>query len=111
MATDNPAPCTLFYLQQCRHGSDCRYAHDYILEEEDYQELSENAKKTPCKVANEGLPTLPFIPFHLIGLFIGEICSWGDDCVYGHVCPQGPTCYFLKLGKCKFQARQCSIMS
>jgi len=87
LSKHNPAPCTLFYLQQCRHGSDCRYAHDYILEDEDYQELSENAKKTPCKVANEG-----------------GICSWGDDCVYGHVCPQGPTCYFLKLGKCKFQA-------
>ncbi|KAF8558842.1 hypothetical protein OG21DRAFT_1404128, partial [Imleria badia] len=94
LSKHNPPPCTLFYLQQCRHGSDCKYGHDYILEEEDYQELSENAKKTPCKITNEG-----------------GLCAFGDDCVYGHVCPQGTICYFLKLGKCKFQARWCSIMS
>ncbi|KAG9317601.1 hypothetical protein JVU11DRAFT_1810 [Chiua virens] len=87
LSKQNPAPCTLFYLAQCRHGSDCKYGHDYILEIEHYEELSENAKKTPCKVTNEG-----------------GICTFGDDCVYGHVCPQGTTCYFLKLGKCKFQA-------
>ncbi|KAH0840069.1 hypothetical protein J3R83DRAFT_1036 [Lanmaoa asiatica] len=87
LSKHNPAPCTLFYLAQCRHGSDCKYGHDYLLDEEDYQELSENAKKTPCKITNEG-----------------GICGFGDDCVYGHVCPQGTTCYYLKLGKCKFQA-------
>jgi len=80
-------PCTLFYLAQCRHGSTCKYSHDYILEEEHYEELKENAKKTPCKVSNEG----------------GD-CAFGDDCVYGHSCPHGTTCYFLKLGKCKFIA-------
>lgn len=41
----------------------------------------------------------------------GGICSWGDECVYGHFCPQGTTCYFLKLGNCKFKARQSSFMS
>ena len=112
VATDNPAPCTLFYLAQCRHGLDCKYGHDYILEDEHYQELSENAKKTPCKVTNEGLSSLTTLdPFPCLIVFIGGICTFGDDCVYGHVCPQGPTCYFLKLGKCKFQAGRCSIMS
>ncbi|KAF9222090.1 hypothetical protein BS17DRAFT_235498 [Gyrodon lividus] len=73
--------------KQCRHRSECKYGHDYILDEEHYQELKENAKKTPCKVTNEG-----------------GMCTFGDKCVYGHVCPQGTICYFLKLGKCKFQA-------
>lgn len=68
MAIDIPAPCTLFYLAQCRHGSDCKYGHDYILEEEHYQELSDNAKKTPCKITNEGpLPPIHLFPFLLIG--------------------------------------------
>ncbi|KAH7887873.1 hypothetical protein F5I97DRAFT_1863705 [Phlebopus sp. FC_14] len=88
LSKQNPAPCTLFYLtDSCRHGSDCKYAHDYLLEAEHYQELRENAKKTPCKVTNDG-----------------GLCTFGDNCVYGHVCPNGSTCYFLKLGKCKFQA-------
>lgn len=67
MSADNPAPCTLFYLAQCRHGSDCKYGHDYLLEDEHYQELTVNAKKTPCKVTNEGLSS-PIIPFPLISL-------------------------------------------
>ncbi|KAF8450370.1 hypothetical protein L210DRAFT_3520396 [Boletus edulis BED1] len=47
----------------------------------------------------------------LTSVSIGGICSFGDDCVYGHACPQGPTCYFFKLGRCKFQAGPCSIIS
>jgi hypothetical protein len=82
-----PPPCTLFYLAQCRHGPSCKYSHEYILEAEHYQELGENAKKTPCKITNEG----------------GD-CPFGDECVYGHSCPNGTTCYYLKLGKCKFIA-------
>lgn len=108
---DNPAPCTLFYLAQCRHESDCKYAHDYILEEEDYQELKENARKTPCRVTNEGLlSSIRSFPC-FSSVFVGEICTFGDACVYGHVCPQGTTCYYLKLGICKFQAGWYSIMS
>lgn len=29
-------------------------------------------------------------------------CTWGDICCYGHACPSGAKCYFLKKGKCKF---------
>ncbi|KAG2152090.1 hypothetical protein BD769DRAFT_1623731 [Suillus cothurnatus] len=86
-----PPPCTLFYLAQCRHGPSCKYSHEYILEAEHYQELGENAKKTPCKITNEG----------------GD-CPFGDECVYGHSCPNGTTCYYLKLGKCKFIAGEAS---
>ncbi|KIK96949.1 hypothetical protein PAXRUDRAFT_137313 [Paxillus rubicundulus Ve08.2h10] len=87
LSKQNPAPCTLFYLAECWHRSECRYGHDYILDADHYQELRDNARKTPCKVTNEG-----------------GICTFGDKCVYGHLCPHGTTCYFLKLGKCRFQA-------
>ncbi|KAF9247164.1 hypothetical protein BU15DRAFT_58049 [Melanogaster broomeanus] len=52
IAAENPAPCTLFYLAECRHGSECKYGHDFILEAEHYEELRENAKKTPCKAGS-----------------------------------------------------------
>ncbi|KAH7916318.1 hypothetical protein BJ138DRAFT_1132080 [Hygrophoropsis aurantiaca] len=81
----SPAPCTLFYLAECRFGSDCKYGHDYLLNEDHYKELRENAKKVPCRAANEG-----------------EICTFGEECVYGHMCSQGTKCRFLKQGICKF---------
>ena len=51
---DKPPPCTLFYLSMCKHGVDCKYAHDYILEAEHYEEMRLNAKKAPCPALNKG---------------------------------------------------------
>ncbi|KAJ3883159.1 hypothetical protein F5051DRAFT_392159 [Lentinula edodes] len=62
-----PPPCTLFYLASCKHGSTCKYSHDYYLEAEHYEVMRENAKKQPCPAANRG-----------------EVCTWGEECCYGH---------------------------
>lgn len=51
---EKPPPCTLFYLASCKHGTDCKYAHDYILEAEHYKEIRTNAKKAPCPFINKG---------------------------------------------------------
>lgn len=51
---ENPPPCTLFYLSNCKHGAECKYAHDYILEPEHFQEIRSNAKKSPCPARNKG---------------------------------------------------------
>jgi len=86
LSKQKPPPCTLFYLaDNCKHGSDCRYAHNYILEAEHYDEMKLNARKSPCPAVNKN-----------------EICTWGDSCCYGHTCPLVTKCHFLKMGKCKF---------
>ncbi|KAJ3550976.1 hypothetical protein NM688_g4956 [Phlebia brevispora] len=49
----NPPPCNLFYLTtNCRAGANCVFAHDYILTAENYEEMRQNAKKSPCAAAN-----------------------------------------------------------
>ncbi|KAJ3575153.1 hypothetical protein NP233_g1285 [Leucocoprinus birnbaumii] len=86
LSKQKPPPCTLFYLaNNCKHGSDCRYAHDYILDAEHYEEMKKNAKKSPCPATNRD-----------------EVCTWGDNCCYGHTCPSGGKCSYFKSGKCKF---------
>ncbi|KAJ3929100.1 MAG: hypothetical protein NXY57DRAFT_1018125 [Lentinula lateritia] len=80
-----PPPCTLFYLASCKHGSTCKYSHDYYLEAEHYEVMRENAKKQPCPAANRG-----------------EVCTWGEECCYGHYCSALSKCHFLKQGRCKF---------
>ncbi|KAF9055081.1 hypothetical protein BDZ89DRAFT_1106957 [Hymenopellis radicata] len=85
LSKQKPPPCTLFYLASCKHGSDCKYAHDYLLDEDHYREIRTNAKKAPCPYVNKG-----------------ETCIWAEDCCYGHTCPSLGSCYFLKKGKCKF---------
>lgn len=90
LSQHNPPPCTLFYLAAngCKHGAECRFGHDYILDDEDYELLRKNARKVPCPAANRG-----------------EYCVFGDDCCYGHFCPQQNTpvgCLYFRRGKCKF---------
>ncbi|KAF9534146.1 hypothetical protein CPB83DRAFT_803828 [Crepidotus variabilis] len=85
LSKHNPPPCTLFYLSNCKHGSECKYAHDYILQPEHFQEIRVNAKKSPCPSRNKG-----------------ELCVWGDDCCYGHFCAQTRKCHFFKQNRCKF---------
>ncbi|KAJ7276253.1 hypothetical protein B0H12DRAFT_1005009, partial [Mycena haematopus] len=83
---EKPPPCTLFYLSNCKLGSKCKYAHDYLLNAEHFQEMRDSARLGPCPMINRG-----------------EACTWGDACCYGHHCPQSSKCAFFKLGICKFK--------
>ncbi|KAI5116546.1 hypothetical protein M0805_004328 [Coniferiporia weirii] len=87
LSQHEPPPCTLFYLASngCKHGPDCRFGHDYVLDDDDYELLRLNAKKVPCPAANRG-----------------EACVFGDDCCYGHTCPFLTRCHYFKQNKCKF---------
>jgi hypothetical protein len=80
-----PPPCTLFYLAACKHGDECKYGHDYVLNEENREEIRRNAKNAPCPTISRG-----------------ESCVWGERCCYGHTCPNTTKCHFLKQGRCKF---------
>lgn len=80
-----PPPCTLFYLANCKFGSECQYGHDYVLSEDDYENIRTNAKNNPCTA-----------------ILKGEECPWGSKCVYGHVCPGAPRCPRHPVRKCKF---------
>ncbi|KIM90970.1 hypothetical protein PILCRDRAFT_157689 [Piloderma croceum F 1598] len=86
LSKHKPPPCTLFYLANCKHGIDCKYGHDYILEDDHYETIRENAKKAPCPAKNRN-----------------EICTFGDSCCYGHVCPLTTKCHFNAQGRCKFR--------
>ncbi|KAL5488265.1 hypothetical protein ACEPAI_6373 [Sanghuangporus weigelae] len=88
LSQHNPPPCTLFYLAAngCKHGPDCRFGHDYILDDDDFEALRLNAKKVPCPAVNRG-----------------ESCVFGTSCCYGHTCPFLTRCHYFKQGKCKFQ--------
>ncbi|KAF9557235.1 hypothetical protein CPC08DRAFT_743709 [Agrocybe pediades] len=85
LSKHDPPPCTLFYLSTCKHGADCKYGHDYLLQPEHYAQIRANAKKSPCPSRNKG-----------------EVCQWGEGCCYGHHCPQLTKCHFLKQNRCKF---------
>jgi len=80
-----PPPCTLFYLGNCKFGSECQYGHDYALSEDDYETIQVNAKNNPCTA-----------------IMKGDECPWGSKCVYGHVCPSAPRCPRHTIRKCKF---------
>ncbi|KAF7433246.1 hypothetical protein PC9H_005196 [Pleurotus ostreatus] len=85
LSKHKPPPCTLFYLANCKYGSECKYAHNYLLQDDHYTEIRTNAKKAPCPSINKG-----------------ETCIWAEACCYGHVCPSGPRCMYYKQGRCKF---------
>lgn len=54
MCSDTPPPCTLFYLANCKFGSECQYGHDYVLSEDDYENIRTNAKNNPCTAILKG---------------------------------------------------------
>jgi len=100
---EKPPPCTLFYLaDNCKHGPECRYAHDYMLDAEHYEEMKINAKKSPCpstnrssylwilqqQVSNRSRLIISRWDLHLGGILL----------LWAHV----GKCVYLKLGKCKF---------
>ncbi|KAJ7249498.1 hypothetical protein B0H12DRAFT_693927 [Mycena haematopus] len=78
--------CTLFYMRSCKFGTGCKFAHDYVLTDPQREELVKFTKSTPCPTALSG----------------GQ-CKFGDNCCYGHTCPNSPKCFFFKQGKCKFR--------
>ncbi|KAJ6516037.1 hypothetical protein C8R45DRAFT_228768 [Mycena sanguinolenta] len=86
LSKQKPPPCTLFYLSNCKLGSKCKYAHDYLLNAEHYVEMRDSARLGPCPMINKN-----------------EACTWGDACCYGHYCPQSTKCPFYKMGICKFK--------
>ncbi|KAJ7638681.1 hypothetical protein FB45DRAFT_903527 [Roridomyces roridus] len=86
LSKQNPPPCTLFYLSYCNHEAKCKYGHDYLLNDEQLEQLRQNARLGPCPDINRG-----------------EICTWGEACIYGHVCPKGANCFHYRLGKCWFK--------
>lgn len=63
--------------------------------------MSVNAKKAPCPATNKGILVFLLFTAHAHGI-VGEECTWGDNCVYSHTCPQASKCVFLKRKKCKF---------
>ncbi|KAG5636431.1 hypothetical protein H0H81_008106 [Sphagnurus paluster] len=83
----NPPPCNEHYLMSCSKGAAvCKYSHDYILTPEQLALLSSNAKKAPCNWLKNGVQ-----------------CPYGENCCWGHVCPNGPKCFHLSKGKCWFK--------
>ncbi|KAJ7499062.1 hypothetical protein FB451DRAFT_1204123 [Mycena latifolia] len=86
LSKQTPPPCTLFYLSNCKLGAKCKYGHDYLLNEDHFEEMRQNARLGPCPMINRGEP-----------------CTWGDACCYGHTCPHTTKCPFYKVNKCKFR--------
>ncbi|KAG5725359.1 hypothetical protein E4T56_gene6781 [Termitomyces sp. T112] len=83
----NPPPCNEHYLMTCSKGAAiCKYSHDYILTPEQLASLASNAKKAPCNWLKNGVH-----------------CPYGENCCWGHTCPNGPKCFHLSKGKCWFK--------
>ncbi|KAF9483962.1 hypothetical protein BDN70DRAFT_213399 [Pholiota conissans] len=83
----NPPPCNEFYLMTCSKGAGiCKYSHEYILTPEQLVSLANNAKKAPCNWLKNGVQ-----------------CPYGEQCCWGHTCPNGPKCFHLSKGKCWFK--------
>jgi len=83
----NPPPCNEHYLMSCSKGAAvCKYSHDYILTPEQLASLASNAKKAPCNWLKNGVQ-----------------CPYGENCCWGHICPNGPKCFHLSKGKCWFK--------
>ncbi|KZT37640.1 hypothetical protein SISSUDRAFT_1105926, partial [Sistotremastrum suecicum HHB10207 ss-3] len=68
-------PCTEFYLAVCSKGASCKYSHSYNLSEAQMTDMANAAKKVPC--------------FRILN---NRPCSYGERCVWGHVCPAGKKC-------------------
>ncbi|KAJ7047511.1 hypothetical protein C8F04DRAFT_1059127 [Mycena alexandri] len=83
----NPPPCNEHYLMTCSKGpAVCKYSHEYHLSPEQLASLASNAKKAPCNWLKNGLQ-----------------CPYGDQCCWGHSCPNGFKCFHLSKGKCWFK--------
>jgi hypothetical protein len=62
----------MFYLNPEKCGKfDCEYSHEHPLTPAQLAALRYNCKKQPCH------------SFHKT-----SCCPYGDDCIYGHECPE-----------------------
>ncbi|GAA5970028.1 hypothetical protein JCM11641_000239 [Rhodosporidiobolus odoratus] len=75
MSRQNPPPCNAFYLVGHCDVPRCRFEHGYELEEEQVAEMRRGAKHHVCNAVRNSVP-----------------CPDEEDCIYGHVCPRGPSC-------------------
>ncbi|KAL1659721.1 hypothetical protein GGF50DRAFT_119610 [Schizophyllum commune] len=82
-----PTPCIYFVARgYCKRKGSCKPSHEYDVTEEDRERiLTEYRMQWPCTHIAED-----------------NHCSMGNDCIYGHVCPQGPNCAMYKKGNCPF---------
>ncbi|GAA5829532.1 hypothetical protein JCM11251_000194 [Rhodosporidiobolus azoricus] len=75
MSRQNPPPCNAFYLVGHCDVPRCRFEHGYELTEEQVAEMRRGAKHHVCNAVRNGVE-----------------CPDGQDCIYGHHCPRGPSC-------------------
>ncbi|GAA5906147.1 hypothetical protein JCM8208_000647 [Rhodotorula glutinis] len=68
-------PCNAHYLKGLCDVPRCRYEHRYELSLEQVDEMRRGAKHHVCNAIKHGLQ-----------------CPDGDDCIFGHSCPRGPSC-------------------
>ncbi|BGP46214.1 hypothetical protein JCM10450v2_002054 [Rhodotorula kratochvilovae] len=68
-------PCNAQYLKGYCDVPRCRYEHRYELTHEQVEEMRRGAKHHVCNAIKHGLP-----------------CPDGEDCIFGHFCPRGPSC-------------------
>ncbi|WVF65947.1 hypothetical protein IAT40_000685 [Kwoniella sp. CBS 6097] len=83
----DPRPCHTYYLSPwgCKNDDECKYGHDYDLNQAQLDVLAKLAKSIMC----------PYI--------LGGKCRYSDDeCVYGHKCPNPEYCTFGDT--CRFYA-------
>ncbi|GAA6026841.1 hypothetical protein JCM8097_005900 [Rhodosporidiobolus ruineniae] len=75
MSRQNPPPCNSYFLLGHCDVPRCRFEHGYELTEEQVSEMGRGAKHHVCNAIRNGVP-----------------CPDGDECIYGHTCPRGPSC-------------------
>ncbi|GAA5929553.1 hypothetical protein JCM3775_002373 [Rhodotorula graminis] len=79
-------PCNAHYLKGLCDVPRCRYEHRYELSPEQVDEMRRGAKHHVCNAIKHGLQ-----------------CPDGDDCIFGHFCPRGPSC---GRERCGFSSEQ-----
>ncbi|OCF40727.1 hypothetical protein I317_05422 [Kwoniella heveanensis CBS 569] len=83
----DPRPCHTYYLSPwgCKNDDECKYGHDYDLNQAQLDVLAKLAKSIMC----------PYI--------LSDKCRYSDDeCVYGHRCPNPDNCTYGDT--CRFYA-------
>ncbi|KNZ73830.1 hypothetical protein J132_09471 [Termitomyces sp. J132] len=60
-------------------------------------------KDTTDSKIKEYLQTYTRFPQTLRIFFCGVHCPYGENCCWGHTCPNGPKCFHLSKGKCWFK--------
>ena len=64
--------------------------------------FGKQCEESPLQLAQEWCDFL-FDLDPLLIFSIGVQCPYGDQCCWGHICPNGPKCFHLSKGKCWFK--------